>query len=112
MSLRETTLCDKKLGGGTLCSKQAVGKCPLCEDDVCIAHSLHPKGGMVLTLAFVSVNMSTNPPLDYDRHKAVERHFVCQECVPNSTEVEAVAGHVVSNVAEGLRSLLASRGLK
>jgi hypothetical protein len=130
MSKREAVLCDKATAGserfvgdgkpnvktpGKKCPNMAIGQCPICDDDICVAHALHPKGGLAITLKLTGVNTSTNPPLDKtmaDNHCALPVCFECGVKISGYTYFEDAARDVIEMTATNLRAALAARALK
>jgi hypothetical protein len=129
MSTREAVLCDKTVPGkersslgsgrpniktpGNKCPGMAIGKCPLCDDDVCVDHALHPKGGIVLTLQLMGLNIETQPPMDRKIHEMVCTLPVCIECGRRVTgsDFEVAAQAITAALAVEIRAALAAKAL-
>lgn len=117
MSKRTAVLCDKMIGAmgswgkepakpGHACPKMAIGKCPLCDDDVCEEHALHPKGGLSIELKLTGVNTQTQPPMDSKLAVATHAVFVCGDCGRKATQgaFDHSAQEIVDMVATNIRA--------
>lgn len=111
MSTREAVLCDKKAPRG--CDNMAVGKCPLCDNDVCALHALHPdQGGLRIEVKLTGINRDTKPPMDVPVSVVSKSAVICEECGKAAQMlIGEAASEVLDTVAVKLRAAFAMRAM-
>ncbi len=111
MSKREGIFCDATTevwGGGNdrknkqlPCDQIAVGKCVICDRDVCSAHSLHPYKGVAISIDLITTSvqgkLASGLPNVTDfkiGETFAHRIFVCKSCtgIRNSSSIENFSG--------------------
>jgi hypothetical protein len=129
MSERKAILCDKPLPGteqfvgrgrpnvktpGPKCPRMSVGKCVLCEDDVCAEHALYPTGGLVITVRLCGTQPQSNPPLARTINERAYSLAVCASCSSKTnvdSYLEAATRDAAEQVTTSLRAALTAAAL-
>jgi hypothetical protein len=111
MSIREGIFCDVQnnvWGGGdgkenkkVFCVEIAVGRCAICDKDVCAIHALHPMKGISVSVELITTTVQGKLPsglpniVDYTIGEPLkQRIFVCNDCagIRSIGTVENLAG--------------------
>jgi hypothetical protein len=114
MSTRPAVLCDKVSGTSSAdkCGNMASGTCPLCDDDVCSQHAMHPKGGLIVTMELRGLEPNTEPPMNKVWGQSLSALNICAPCGRRALSHLGTVHDLAETAAMTIRAALAASALE